>query len=649
MVQESAVPENSELQSSASHDHVQLDDRSTEAVIAEYSGGRILVSDLMEFVKYNKIAGLEKLRADSIPKLDNEKLRVVALWRAIIGQALKDYEIDAVDDAELLQYCKELYPQNQERAFLLWLTKTYIYDHIGHYTDSEVEEYYQKHKPKYKQPFEFHMRHLIKMTYKSYVVSEADIEQDGFGDLERIAKRISGDESLAANIRMDVPGRPVRYDEQKQWKSLNPGEKLLIPMNAVASKAVRDRLEGILGEVDEGTAFEELCVRHSDSDSKGDVIGPLPQGTRPMLGTLIEMAKKTPVGQVSEIFGTKHGYQVIEVTQKKEEGYKAIKDVKNAILGEMSRSDNQRLVDEVLAMLFDDPVLDIKYDLIIAQGEELTTSTVVARLGDELLTWGDFEGIWRKAGSPKDRDGILERMKMTQPLQMMLIRKLGKQQLEDPDSELSRVMPTVRAFSLGSRFIARRVAEQTFDYITPELQRQFYEENKETMFKVRQKLAYKSIVAMISSEDKKLDKEDRAHAHEILRDKLQKEMEGVRTAEDFLEQAPVLNAPYVARGHRVPESGEPIDETRIYKEYRDQLEMLEQGEFSPVFIVPHRGVASVLLQERIPPRLMELEDEGILDAVNGQIHQRQSKVFEEAMLEKYAARVGFRFLADGQD
>jgi hypothetical protein len=614
---------------------------SENQLVAEYKGGALRIREIQDFVEYNQILGLEKLRPENVLNLDHEKLRQVALWPAISDLALKDLE--GQNDPDLLKYCEELYPQNKERAFMLYLVNTHIYDHLQEFSEERIREYYEKHKVKYKQPFQFHMRHLILLTYQPYVVTESDIEDDSFSDMEKIAERLSGDKTLASNIRMDVPGRPLRHDEEKQWKSLNPGEKLLIPMNEEQAAAVKKRLDDIVGEVSAEKTFEEMCIRYSDSDSKGDIIGPLPTGTRPMLGTLLDIARKTPVGELSEIFRTKHGYQVIEVTERKDEGFKPIENVRNSITTQLKTDDNQRLLDELLHMLFEDPALKIDYD-VIARGDALSTDTVIARLGGEKLLWNDFSGVWIQGGSPMDQEGILKRLKMIRPLQLMLIRKFGNDQLQDPDSELSRVMPGIRAFSLGSRYIGRNVAEQTFDYITPDLQREFYEENKEKMFKTQPRVAYRSIVAMLSPEDRKLDSEGRTLALETLKKKLEKDMAGIRTAEEFLKMEPILNAPYVARGHKVPMEEEPVVETRIYKDYRDQLNLLEPGGISPVFIVQNRGVASILLLESIPSRIRAIEDEGVLDAINQQILKRQSRIFQEALIEEYAARAEFRFI-----
>ena len=79
----------------------------------------------------------------------------------------------------------------------------------------------------------------------------------------------------------------------------------------------------------------------------------------PVLGALVEEAKKTPIGELSGIFRTKHGYQVIEIVERKEEGFKPIEKIRGKIIKDMQHEDRVQLNEEFLESLIDDPDLEI--------------------------------------------------------------------------------------------------------------------------------------------------------------------------------------------------------------------------------------------------------------------------------------------------
>jgi hypothetical protein len=634
--------------SSLDDDPSQTTGLSEDTVVAEYVGGQIRIKDLMEFVKYNPVSGdLIEIRPSDVPTLNHEYIRYLALWRSIVGRIMEDLE--AGMDPDVMDQWDSDFQAARLEAFIVFFVQRDIINYILNYGDRQISEYYEANRDKYWQPFKFYMRHLLLRTYHPYTVSAEDIEVNGFGDLERIAEKVSGDKTLASNIRIDAPKGhpPPRYEKGKLWRRLYPGEKLLIPMNDEQADPVRMRLENIISRVNKERTFEELCNRYSDSLAGGDTIGPLIPEKVPVLDILVEEAEKTPIGELSGIFRTKHGYQVIEIVDCKEEGFKQLEKIRGKIIKDMQHDDRARLNEEFLESLIDDPDLEIEYDLL-AQPDGLEDDTVIASLLGEEFLWRDLENFWLRSERPKDREGIRKGLSEWYPLKMSLVRKLGEEQMLDPDSELSRMMPVNRTFAFSAIYIKTLVEEQVTDYITPEIQQEYYDRIKHTepRFKTKLKLAYKSIIAWLSLEDERLFKEEREQALQTLKKKLEKDMANIKTADDFLRMAPSLNAPYVALGHRIPEQDTSFSEDYIHQDYLDLLAQLEPGEFSPATICDNRVATSVLLLERIPSGLLTLEDQGVLDEVNKRLRAEQREVFEKDLFADYARRVKFKFLLE---
>lgn len=110
---------------------------------------------------------------------------------------------------------------------------------------------------------------------------------------------------------------PLQFSSKEQRRA----SVILIRVNPKAGSAgdreSRQKLQKILGKLKKGGDFAELARLHSQ-DSLGNRGGDLGFFTKDrMFGPFSKLAFKLEVGQVSEIFRTKHGYQILKVTDKK--------------------------------------------------------------------------------------------------------------------------------------------------------------------------------------------------------------------------------------------------------------------------------------------------------------------------------------------
>ncbi len=111
---------------------------------------------------------------------------------------------------------------------------------------------------------------------------------------------------------------PLKFSSEEQRRA----SVILIKVNPKAGSAgdrkARKSLQKILDKLKKGGDFAELARLHSQ-DSLGKRGGDLGFFTKDrMFGPFSKLAFKLKVGQVSEIFRTKHGYQILKVTGKKE-------------------------------------------------------------------------------------------------------------------------------------------------------------------------------------------------------------------------------------------------------------------------------------------------------------------------------------------
>ena len=110
---------------------------------------------------------------------------------------------------------------------------------------------------------------------------------------------------------------PLQFSSEEQRRA----SVILIKVDPKAGSAgdrkARKTLKKILGKLKKGGDFAELAQTYSQ-DSLGKRGGDLGFFTKDrMFGPFSKLAFKLKVGEVSEIFRTKHGYQILKVTGKK--------------------------------------------------------------------------------------------------------------------------------------------------------------------------------------------------------------------------------------------------------------------------------------------------------------------------------------------
>lgn len=237
----------------------------------------------------------------------------------------------------------------QRRRMLIYHLESAAHPEPVEITDEEIEEQYERTRESFRIPFQFYMRMLFLSAYEEYTVQPGDTPT-------AIAERISGDPALALEIRdsrrrrlLDAWDVPVE-EIDKQARPIDPNEVLLVPMNPEKRAQVRARLEAIRAEIDSVEDFIAACEKYSESDprSRGEELGPFPQRGEEFLPELLEAGRTLPLNEISDVIETKHGFQLVVITRRQEEGYRPIEEVRS-YLERLIR--NQKRTEQVRAWM----------------------------------------------------------------------------------------------------------------------------------------------------------------------------------------------------------------------------------------------------------------------------------------------------------
>ncbi|KPL11287.1 hypothetical protein AMJ85_03960 [candidate division BRC1 bacterium SM23_51] len=252
-------------------------------------------------------------------------------------------------------------------------------------TDEQARRLYQENISYYTQPFTFSARAIFLSAYKPYSLRQGD-------EFQEIAREITGDPEAANRILDSRTSRPIltSLDYLRYFPQPGQGHVVMVPMSEEDRQAVRRRMEQIEAQLRAGADFVVLATAHSDEPPamRGQPIGPLPAPGQPLLEGVLEAAVKTPVGQVTPIIETPHGFVLLQIAGKSDQSTRSYEEVRSELIAEEVNQRRKNARNELLLSLYSDPVLEIDRGALMA--DDAPDDQVIARAGDFKYTWGDY-------------------------------------------------------------------------------------------------------------------------------------------------------------------------------------------------------------------------------------------------------------------
>ncbi len=613
-------------------------ERPSATVVARSSLGEMTLEQLIERQRLHEVPMEPRLAPEQVAQARSTWLARLARQVALdqIGEA----RMAATQDAGLLAD-RAARIEAARLTLTLAAVESRVKTSLAEPSSAEIVRYYDEHREDFRRRFQFSMRHIFLGTYRRYVVAEGDT-------LESIAERVAGDLSRLPDIRSDLGMREPRWvpPEERATRPMRPlqvGEPLLVPMNEAEADEVRRRLETILEQLKEGKPFEELAAAHSEAEAGGQEIGPLPAGTRPMIEELLQAARETPPGQVSPIFRTKHGFQVIQVTEKREEGYSPLETVTAAIrlrLNEERRAAlDQALAEELLAAAQAGPGVRLEAEAL-AQAPRLAPETALAYVGDRAITWGQASMAWPGEARAAADDARPPRwLRRARPFQAALALPWAeRERIFEAGEWGERLAVAERVASAQAALSAEVEAKLATLTSDAELQR-YYQRHAAEEFTEPETITYQIIELRPGPDYASASEDERAKMLDGLKKRLNQSLERIKTIDDFFELAREINQP--AEGPPLPFSGPPpaplVGRRTPLAELQGPTAVaareLRPGDFSDPYVEAH-AVRSVTVIDRTPARLRPFDEvrSWIVSRIRTEARERLVEETQEAWL-----------------
>lgn len=623
--------------------------KTPQTVLAETKFGEVTLKDLDYYAQTRLCKALNDLQASTqtTPRTADTYAPVIQ-WIASCQAAEAEAMAKAKTDPKLAELCESGIKPQIDALVLRTIVRTEIRDRATTPTQEEIRDYYKKHEQLYFQPFSVTLRMLLLQTYEPYIAQTGDT-------LESIAQRVSGDAAQAANIRANVPSRPLRREPGKMAVPLYPGEKLLVPMSKERMAEVRARLEAIVKDVraikdphDRDMRFLSLAKKYDESGLAGEITTPVPTGTRqsqPPLPQIMDAVRQTTVGQVSQVFQTKHGFQAVEVMDRVESHSLPLDHpvVRKDVLTTMMDTRTKRAVDDLMSTLIDDPDLKVDYAQI-ARGNALSTPTVVAVLGEEKLLWQDLKGTWTADSQPTVESKIRKMLYHNQPLAMMLFRKHLSAQLADPKTELGRQVQCLRTALIGSTYLTKLATDDISTRLTKARAEAYYKQN---LAKYTESAKVAFTAAMWPIPDPKLKPEARAAAAREVLKQYQEALKPVKTEQDFLALKEKLDGLMTAQNLSSDQYGapEPIAVSALSTEMRHLFEGVQPGHWTQPAVIGNVCAASFLVRQRVPEKVLSFDE--ARSQINRELYISEFDGVFTRLAQQYAQQAGVRITLKG--
>lgn len=512
-------------------------------------------------------------------------------------------------------------------------------------TDEEVRTFYDENLEMFALPFQFHMRMIFRACYVEHTVAEGETPTS-------IAEAISGDPAQALEIRnsrhrrlleeWDVPVEEI----DERVGPLEVGEILSVPMGPEARAAVRAELEEVAAGITDEAGFILAARDHSDSEPelRGEELGPFPQRDQEFLPEFIEAARALDVGEVSDIIETKHGFQIIMVTRKRQDEYHPFENMRASIerhiraertVEAMSRW--QRDLLERHGVVLHDISGTALQDQSLLESEE-----IVAEIpGREPMTMGEFQTALMEMSPIELRSWQGRPNELL--MQILLLRHVDALEQEIQALGWTWVDPLIEQVWLQAGvapFLSQRVAEEA-SVVSEEMLRDHWEENPD-LFTEPTLITCRQIVRAMP--DRRVaSPEEIETAHREAVEEFTALAEEISTHDEFM--AALLMHSDEARGlEEPPDSIGLIANQRIERlpiPLRAPLASAEAGDLvGPVDI--RNGVALIWVEDRVESHVIPFEE--AMDRVNTSLIRQRRSTIQTEWMERDLEAVNFRLV-----
>lgn len=580
---------------------------------------------------------LPRLRGDDLTKV----LKMIGAYD-VIAETAREAGHSTTDDQE----------ERLEEAVRSFENQTLYQEAIASKLADPTEEdlkalYEEQREERFQQQETLRLAHIIVSTYEEYTVQEGDT-------LESIAEEIAGDASLAdrilsnetklPRIEMTEKAENADVDESMQLdvetgdelppRALIAGEELLVPATGEKVKEAEARIQEAYKRLQEGVEFREVAEEFSEAANPGQPLTIRPaRMERDMMPELRETFMTLEDGAFSEPIRTKHGFQIVNRVSYTEEGYRPFEEVKGSVERNFRMEQQQKVVGDFFSdILNDEDLVTIHSDAI--ESEDPQAEDVLITIDGE-----DFErsslNAPRVAAGETDSVEEFKSIVWNIPAVQSALLEAYKEDSDFASMEtIRRMRELIEASQLALGYM-QDLAEEEFSNLGEEALMEYYEENKESRYRVP--ASYELLKLEIPAQT--MDKDERDEFIE----EMQVALEAVNSIDDFRQMAEdFLGREGVRRSEEAFNSElTTLAENRLKSAAREVLRDGEYpGDFGPILV--DEVIHAYWVQEKTEETFRAYEE--VEEQIQEIVRREQIQTFRNNMIRENASGVAVTVL-----
>lgn len=256
-------------------------------------------------------------------------------------------------------------------------------------------------------------------------------------------------------------------------------------------KRARERADAALALIKAGSDFVEVAKVYSDSERKGDVIGPMTPSKykpeKPMNPAIETALLAMKAGDISDIVPTKYGFEILKMETHTPESYQALDEVKNQLSNELRSTGYEQWKKDILDKNWDEAVKQYNPDLIFAKDAD--PKAVVFEAFGQIVDVSAYNYLKGQDDKKADETDEAYQQRKTDFLKNFLVYryivgKLARDLGYDKIPFYVERTKMIRNFQTYTAWMSRLLKEHLADHPnTEEEKKAFYEENQNRFLK----------------------------------------------------------------------------------------------------------------------------------------------------------------------
>lgn len=315
----------------------------------------------------------------------------------------------------------------------------------------------------------------------------------------------------------------------------------------------RERADAALALIKAGSPFVEVAKLYSDSERKGEVIGPMTPSKykpeKPLNPTLENALLAMKEGDVSDVISTKYGFEILKLETMRPEGYQTLDEVRNPLSNAQRSKDYEQWKKDLLEKYWNEGVKQYNPDIIFAKDAD-PQLIVFEAFGQaiDLAAYNSLKGQDDKKESETDdayRQRRIDFLKNTL-VHRYVVGKVARDEGYDTIPFYIERIKMMRNFRTYMAWINRLVKKQLEENPNTDAEKKKYFEDNQNRFLKNQTAHIGEMTFNLPPHNKEVLYEVNK-AQKAAEEKAKKAIERVKGGEDFAKVAKEMSESETAK------------------------------------------------------------------------------------------------------